>query len=81
MSNGKVPGILYVQVVDNETEKIQKKNEQLKQENKELFACCSLEKKFDYLLKKWLDTPADNLEIDRQLFAIKLAEIARKDLQ
>lgn len=81
MGNGKVPGILYVQVVDSKAEELEKENERLKQENKELFACCSLEKKFDYTLKQWLNSPTDNLEIDRQLFALKLAEIARKDLQ
>lgn len=66
----------------NENVVLRKANADFRKEIKGLLACCSFEKKVDYMLKEWIDKPFQGSEeLDRQAFALKLAEFARKELQ
>ncbi|MFC4387499.1 hypothetical protein ACFOZ1_06690 [Gracilibacillus marinus] len=68
--------------LNHENKRLQEEVQLLKDEINNLLACCSLEKKVDYMLKNWLDTEiVGNEEIDRQAFSIKMVDFIKKELQ
>lgn len=54
----------------------------LKKDNTELLQSCSLEKKIEYTLRDWENSEViSSIENDRKVLSVKLAKLAREELQ
>lgn len=65
-----------------ENQRLRNEIEEHQNDIKELLACCSLEMKVDYMIKEWQDSGFEGSpENDRKIFAVRLADYVRKELQ
>ncbi|GIO22453.1 hypothetical protein [Oceanobacillus sp. J11TS1] len=68
--------------LQQENQRLRNQIEAQQKDIKELLACCSLEKKVDYKIKEWQDASFEGSpENDRKIFAVRLTDFIRKELQ